>query len=657
MLKKRLLLVLFFSISIVATKAQTGTDKERSSILFTVDKKPVLTEEFIYLYKKNHPDKPENYTEEKIEEYLTLFINFKLKVEEARHRGLDTTKAFRKEYGTYREELRKPYLPDAKLMDSLVELTYNRMKQEVNAAHILINVKPDASPADTTAAYKEALALRERVLKGEDFGTLAAEYSDDPSAKTNKGNLGYFTAMQMVFPFEQAAYLTPAGEVSMPVRTQFGYHIVKVIDKRPSLGEVEVSHIMIRTGEGYDNEKAKDLIFDVYDRLQKGVKWEDLCREFSQDPSSKDNGGRLRPFGVGAMAGVPQFEKTAFSMKNPGDISDPFQTQFGWHIMRLESKFPLAPFEELSASLKNRVSRDERSQVSKEALKQKMKKQFGFQEHDDVKKTVFALADTTLKKGTWKPKPGAVDETKSIFFMGERNYTVKDFFSFIQLQQKPTSASPAAYMNQLYEQFVQESLGLLMEEKIKQNNPDYAWLLKEYYEGILLFEIMEKEIWNRASEDSVGQYNYFQSHTADYRANERASGKIYSGSSRELLEQLKDMLAKNEDSLAVQQFVKDHKIRQESGAFEKSERLVLSKIEWKPGLSLAENNGAFYLVEVKEIVPPGPRTFAEARPSVISDYQNFLEKQWLSKLRKEYPVKINKKGKQSVLNQLVKTTS
>jgi peptidyl-prolyl cis-trans isomerase SurA len=654
MTKKGFATLAFYTLLVISVAAQSSSGTSR--LLFSINKKPVQADEFIYLYKKNHPDKPENYTPEKIEEYLDLFINFKLKVEEAKHRGLDTTQAFRKEYNTYREELRKPYLPDAKLMDSLVALTYERMKQDVKASHILINVKPDASPADTTAAYRKILELRERILKGEDFRAIASANSEDPSARINQGDLGYFTAMQMVFPFEHAAYLTPVGSVSMPVRTNFGYHLIKVEDKRPSRGEVEVSHIMLRTGEGFDNEKAKNQAFDVYDQLQKGVKWEELCKEFSQDPSSKDNGGRLRPFGVGAMAGVPQFEQAAFALKNPGDISDPFETQFGWHIIRLESKIPLPPFEELSASLKNRVSRDERSQISKLALQQKMKKDFGFVENAEAKSKVISLADTTLTKGQWRLTSGSVDNTQIIFSIGNQNFTVKDFISFIELQQKPNSLSPDIYLTQLYDQYVQESLGLAMEEKIKQQNPDYAWLLKEYYEGILLFEIMEKEIWNRASEDSVGQQNYFNGNIAAYNAGERAKGKIFSASSKSVLEQLKSLIEKG-DSVKIQEFIAAQKIRQESGAFEKTERPALSKIDWAAGLSFAENNGTYYLVWVKSILKAGPRTFSEARPAVISDYQTYLEKQWIAQLKKRYPVKVNKKGKQQVLTQLVKSNT
>lgn len=653
MIKKSITLILFCCSIVLQASAQSSEKKETPPPLFTLAKKPVPADEFIYLYRKNHTDKQGDFTQAKVEEYLDLFVNFKLKVEEARRRGLDTTQAFLKEYSTYREELRKPYLPDTRMLDSLAELTYKRMQEEVRASHILLNLKPDATPEDTLAVYKKALELRNRALTGESFEALANTFSEDPSAKINRGDLGYFTAMQMVYPFEQAAYTTSPGSISMPVRTRFGYHLVKITDRKPARGEVEVSHIMIRTGEGFDNEKSKNTIFEIYEQLQKGVKWEELVKEYSQDPSSKENGGKLRPFGVGAMAAVPEFEQTAFALKKPGDISDPFQTQFGWHIMRLESKIPMPAYQEMAASLKNRVSRDERSQISKQALQTKVKRKFGFTENQQVRSKVLALADSTLQKGKWKAKP-TVAPTEVLFTAQGQQHTAKDFIQFAERMQKPNSMSPAQYLETLYNQYVDEALGLLMEEKIKAQNPDYNWLLKEYYEGILLFEIMEKEVWNKASEDSVGQRRYFEQHAASYQAKERVKARIFSSaSSKVMLDVLKEMVEEG-DSAKVQAFVKEQNIRQETGAFEKTDRPVLGKITWAKGAHLAENNGTHYLVWVRDMIAPGPRSFNDARAAVISDYQNYLEKQWLEQLRKKYPVKISKKGKQFILQQLVK---
>jgi peptidyl-prolyl cis-trans isomerase SurA len=640
-----LFILLFIVFPVVAQK------KNDPSTLFTIAKRPVTVDEFSYLYNKNNQGKKDEFTEAKIEEYLNLFINFKLKVEEARHRGYDTTAAFRKEYAGYREELRKPYLPDGNLIDSLTALTYNRMKEEVKASHILINLPPQASPEDTLKAFQKISSIRQKIISGENFEKAVMEYSEDPTAKMNKGSLGWFTALQMVFPFEQTAFTTKVGEVSQPIRTQFGYHLVKVFGRRPARGEVEVSHIMLRSsGEG-DDARAKNVAFEVYEKLQKGVAWNELCAEYSEDPSSKENGGRLRAFGVGVLTAIPEFEEAAFSLKNVGDFSDPVRTQFGWHIIRLEKKIPLPPFEELSASIKNRVSRDDRAQISRQAIQTKMKREFGFAENAITKAKVLALADSALSNGKWRANGRGTDDV--LFTMDGKNYSSKSFLEYLEKNQKANLIGPAKYIEQVYTQYVDEIQGLAFEDKIKKENPEYGFLLNEYYEGILLFEIMEREVWNKASEDSVGQRKYFNDHKETYKASERVNATIYSSSSKEVIDNLRS-LANARDSVAIQESVTKDKIRKESGNFEKSDRPVLGKINWAPGAHVADHNGMHYLVLVKRMVPPGNKSFDEARPSVISDYQNHLEQEWIKALKKKYPVKVNKKGKQRLFDQLTK---
>jgi peptidyl-prolyl cis-trans isomerase SurA len=651
---RRNLLFLFISLTVVLISSHQAKAQQEAMPVFTVAKKPVTTDEFIYLYKKNHQNKKDEFTTEKIQEYLDLFINFKLKVTEAQHRGMDTTQAFKNEFNTYKDELRKPYLPDSKLLDSLVILTYNRMKEEINASHILINVGGDAPPEDTLKAYQKIIDLRNRALNGEDFGALAAANSDDPSARMNKGNLGYFTSMQMVYPFETAAYQTKAGQISMPVRTNFGYHIIKVNDRREARGEVEVAHIMIRTGENKDNAQSKNQIFEIYDQLQKGRNWNELAKEYSEDPASKDNGGRLRPFGVGVMSAVPEFETVAFQLKKEGDFSDPFQTQYGWHIIKLEKKLPLPPFEQMSASLKSKVSRDERVQVSKQALYERVKKEYGYKEDPAIKAKVLMLGDTTLTAGSWHlPAFPNADKTVMVSF-GNRSFSVKDFFDYVTKNQKPTTQEPKQYLEQLFNSFVEAQLLNAVEQKILAQSPDYRWLLKEYYEGILLFDIMEKEVWNKASEDSIGQRKYFNDNAKNYKAGERARANIYSATTKQHLDELKSLLDAN-DSVKVQEMIASYKIKNESGAFEKDDRIVFSKVQWAPGVYFTQNNNLHYLVQIIKLLPPGLKTFEEARPEVISDYQSYLEKKWIEVLKKKYPVKINKKGKAFVVSQLLNT--
>jgi peptidyl-prolyl cis-trans isomerase SurA len=653
-----MILRIFFLLlcSGLCTLSVGQTKKSRKStsaptILFLVNKKPVTTDEFLYLYRKNHQDLNKDYTTEKIEEYLRLYTNFKLKVEEARHRGMDTTRAFRKEFTQYKDELRKPYLPGNRMTDSLVQMTYKRMQEEVRASHILVSLSTDAPPADTLRAFNKIMDIRKKVISGEDFAKAAAQYSEDPSAKSNHGDLGYFTAMQMVYPFENAAFTTPVGQISNPVKTKFGYHILKVVDRRPARGEVEVSHIMVRTGEEKSVEQAKNAIFDIYNELQAGAKWEDLCRQYSEDPSSKENGGKLRPFGTGVMGNIPEFERVAFELEKPGQISDPVQTQYGWHILRLERKIPMGSFAEVSANLKNRVARDERSQISREALQAKLRKDLGLSESLETKISVLNLADTTLRTGDWKPTLRKKNDV--LFTLGPKAVGVNDFLIYATENQEPNSKQPKRYLEELYENFIDEQVMTIQEETIARTNPEYRFLLNEYYEGILLFEIMEKEVWNKASEDSVGQRRYFEQNRDKYVANDRLKATFYSSASQAAISQLRSMLAEG-DMKKIQEHVARNKIKVESGYYQKEEKAILKQISWEEGVHPAENNGMYYLASVKQVLPAGQMSFEEARPALISDYQNHLEEIWVKDLRKKYSVKVSEKGRNLIFQQLQK---
>ena len=526
--------------------------------LFTVNRKPVTSDEFIYLYRKNHQNPAEDYTREKIEEYLQLYINFKLKVEEARYRGLDTTSAFKKEFNQYKDELRKPYLPGNGLTDSLVQLTYERMKEEVRAAHILISLKPGATPQDTLNAYTRIVEIRQKALSGETFEDLAATYSEDPSAKMNNGDLGYFTALQMVYPFENAAYTTPPGQISIPVRTRFGYHILKVLDRRPAREEVEVAHIMIRTGEQTENDLAKNKIFSAHEQLQAGRNWAELCLEYSEDPSSRENGGKLRPFRPGQMSNVPEFERAALELNQSGQYSDPFQTQYGWHIVRLERKIPVGSFPEMAASLKNRVSRDERTQISKQVLQKKLRTEFNLAENEVAKGRVFALPDSLIRSGAL---PASEDKLTllELLRLNGKPYKVADFMRYLG-SEVSSSQRASGNLPMLYDQFIDDTILKLQEQKVLDSHPEYRFLLNEYYEGILLFEIMEKEVWNKASEDSAGQHKYYLQHDGKYTAGPRVKASLYSTSDESLLPAL-EQLVRQSDAGKIHDFISRRKIR------------------------------------------------------------------------------------------------
>jgi peptidyl-prolyl cis-trans isomerase SurA len=645
----RFLLITLFFCAFTLAHAQQAAKQPKPVTLFTIKKQPIFTEEFAYIYKKNNQGKAENFTDAKIQEYLDLFVNFKLKVTEAYTRGFDTTAAFQKEFRTYSEELKKPYQAEADDLDRLTKEAYQRLSEEVKAAHILILIKEGATPTDTAAAYDKIQSVYKRVSAGEDFELLASELSEDPSAKINRGNLGYFTAMQMVYPFEDAAYKLKVGEISRPVRTRFGYHLIKVFDRKPARGEVEVSHILLRTDQG--EAKVKDKAFEIYDQLKGGRDWDELCKEYSDDVSTKEQGGRLRPFGVGTLSSVPEFEHVAFSLKQPGEISDPFQSSLGWHIVRLEKKISLPSYNELQASLKKRVSRDERLQVSKVALLAKRKKEFGFAE-TDLKNKIINLADSNLVKGKWK-FTGTADLKSSVLFTAQTQKILGDeFIRYVSLNQSISALAPSAYMNYLYDRFTEQKIGDWEQEKLRQENPEYRNLLNEYKEGILFFGIMEKEVWNKASEDTVGQRNFYNLNKSKYMAGNRIEARLFSTPDKSFVEKIKGKIAAGDSitSNDLKQFRSVSNFR----AYEKGESKVIDKINWAAGLQEAEDNGMYYLVQVARLVLPGIKTFSEARANVISDYQEKLEKDWIAQLKQKYPVQISEKGKKAVLKELKK---
>lgn len=644
--------ILFVVLLVWITPAvgQNSKKDAEPSVLFAISGNPVSVVEFIHLYKKNH-SKPEDFTEQKINEYVSLFVNFKLKVTEAKAMGMDTTAVFIKEYKTYKDELKKPFTAEKSELDKLVKLEYQRMGEEVRASHILIAVKQDAVAADTIAAFKKIMTIRDKILGGETFDKAASEFSEDPSAKTNHGDLGYFSALQMVYQFEDAAYALKVGEISQPIRTRFGYHILKVVDRKPARGEVEVSHILLRTGTG-DDSRVKNKIFEIDEQLQGGRSWDELCKEYSDDPGTKDKGGRLKPFGVGAFPGVPEFEATAFSLRKPGEISDPFKSAYGWHIIRLEKKISLAPFKEMEPVLQRKLGRDERLQEVNKRLTEEKKKSFHFVENPETLKTILAHADTSLQKGTWKFKGDGATKSLTLFTIDGKKYTAGSFISFVEKSQMANVQSPASYMIMLYKNFETDKLNDAEEDRLMMKNPEFRSLATEYKEGILLFSIMEKEVWNKASLDTAGLRAFYKANTQKYKAGDRVKAAVYSSNDKGFLD---DILAKVERGDSIpKESAKQFKSIVPFRNYERGESKAIDKVQWTIGTRITEVDGTYYLVAIDNLVAPGPKSFEESKAQVISDYQDDIERKWMERLRQKYPVKINNKGKKYVINDLVK---
>lgn len=478
-LKYLLIFVLFLEVK--------AYSQDSNNVLFRIDNEPYYSSEFLAVYKKNLNIVSES-EDNSIEKYLQMFVDYKLKVKSAKEIGLDTVKSYKKELKQYKEALVLPYLKDEKVTKKLVKEAYERLNKEVNVSHILIFLKPEATPADTLAAYNELLAARKLILEGSPFSEIANNYSKDPSVKENGGEIGYFTALQMVYPFENIAYTTPLGEVSMPFRTKFGFHILKVNDIRNSEGEVEVAHIMLKN----NTEATAKKMDSIYKLIENNPSdFEKLAKTLSEDNASAPNGGRLKKFNSGQM--INPFSDVAFSLQNIGEISKPFQTPYGWHIIKLINKYPIESFEVLEPKLLKQVENDERSNLIGKSIVDQL-----FNEYNIV---VYKDALSQFNEEDWKVVPENFQQ--KLIKIQE-----KDIFQnkFIQFLKKGNNQA----IEMAFEAFKEAEVLNYYKENIEYNNAEFAATYKEFEEGLLLFEMLEKQVWEK-SKDSIGLNNYFES--------------------------------------------------------------------------------------------------------------------------------------------------
>ncbi len=693
--------------------------------LFTIEGQPVSNEEFLFVYQKNNfndtlPPK------KSVDHYLELFINFKLKVAEARSQGIHNTQQFIQEFGTYKEQLMQPYLQEKNVTEQLLNEAYSRMQQEVNASHILIKLPAPAMPADTVRVYRQLEKIRQRILNGENFGEMAREYSDDPSAASNEGNLGYFSALQMIYPFEEQAYQTPVGNISKPFRTQYGYHILKVNDKRRTQGEIKVSHLMVRATAGIsaeDSVNAVQKIDQIHQQLISGGDWNKLVQQYSDDLNTKNSGGVLPWLATGNVH--PAFANAAFALPTKGAISAPIKTPYGWHIIRLEDKKELQPLEEIEANLRAKIEKDSRSQLGRKHLVNRLKRENQF---EDKEKLNLIQPDSALLKGGWQPAKDTL-QLIELFSINKQTYTQNDFYEFIlQNQQAQENITASYYLQLLYDQFIVEKLIEYEKAHLSEKYPEYRLLLKEYEEGILLFQLMDEEIWSKASTDSTGLKQYFNANKEDYQWKERADVVVLKATNKDTLNEALTKLNNqyyeipnksynidestnlelllNKISNDVQNFPDRHifiysskdayrKISSyflerslpagrlhfeasespkigikskskkalsllltnlvvEEGLFEKNELPILKKIAWQPGIQNLTHDGYFYHIEVKKILKPMPKQLNEIKGKVISDYQDYLEKNWVAELKQKYSVVVNENARKQIYKQVEK---
>ena len=539
-------------------------------VILTLGDKAFTTDDFFQSFTKNQLS-ADSAGRTDVKNYFDQYTNLKLKVLAAEAQGLDTTEGFREEMNTYRRQLAQSYLTDKVLIESLAAEAYQRMREEVSASHIFLPVAENAQPADTLAAYQTTLDLRSQALAGADFAELARAYSQDATTAPNGGNLGYFTAFSVVYPLETAAYTTPVGSVSMPVRTRFGYHLVRVNSRRPSRGRVRVAHILVRlspTADSAAQRVAQARIDAAYTRLQNGESFETVAHEVSDDATSRTNGGLLPAFETGRQ--VPAFEEAAFALTKPGDISRPVRTNYGWHILKLVDRTGLEPYTNLAPSLRQRVTTDTRAEVLRQATLQRLRSQYTVRADTTLLERVLTKADSSLLRGQWhytEPLDPALQNKTLVTITipsvpkqsaGPVVGTVNQFFDYVgQRQQPPRNpavnaaltttpvavGSPTVAMRRLFDRFVGDELLAAEEANLDRKSPEFRSMMNEIRDGVLLSQAMEQHVWERSMVDSVGQKQYFEQHPEKYHFPERAVATIIVAPNDILLKQATDMLS------------------------------------------------------------------------------------------------------------------
>ena len=653
----------FLALALMSTPQKTNNE-----VLLTVGPEEVTVSEFQSVFQKNN--NLDDVTEEEMNEYLDLFIKFKMKVLDAEEMQLDTAKSFQKELAGYRKQLARPYLTDKQAEESLVTEAYQRMTQEVRASHILLLVDDNALPKDTLVVYNKINSLRSKIVNGEDFESVAKKYSEDPSAKSNGGDLGYFSAFRMVYPFETAAFNTKVGTVSKPFRTRFGYHIVKTTDKRTSRGEVKVAHIMIEQKSNASEQEIKiasDKLDQLLDFFEKGKSFNELVR-YSDDQGSRKQGGELPWFGTGQM--VTEFEEAAFGLENIGDISLPVKTIYGWHIIKLIDKKDLPTLEEAKEDIERKIKRDSRASKGRQVLIKKIKSDNNFREYKSALLPFYSINFDI----NWTAEDMSTNEV--LFILKRRKYTQSDFAKYIELNKTPidqTKIIPT--INQMYQDWIEKTCINLEDSHLEEKYPEFSALIQEYRDGILLFDLMDQKVWGKAVKDTVGLKQYYELTKENYQWSERADATVFTCLNEKVANRVRKLLSNSsnvrllsskelsllslgkgeytlsaEDIKIVLNIENPLNLQIESAQFSRGDNQHLDINFWKEGLTNNQiSDSVVTFANIYKVLDPSIKTLDEAKGQVISNYQNYLEAYWIKELQDRYPVFIN----QEVLNSII----
>ena len=668
--------------------------QQSDAVLFNyAGSKKVTVEEFERYFKKNLNIVNQEITADKIKEDLDLYIKFKLKIQDAHDAGMDTTKSYLQELEMFREQLARSYLYDREVTDALIKEAYDRLKQEVEVSHILIAVNSKAKPADTLVAWQKIKGIYDRIMADPSKFAAEAKNSDDPGTRDNGGNLGYMTALQVVYPFENMAYNTPVGGISGIFRTDFGYHILKITNKRDNRGELKMRHILLRVGltpEGTEENQRKK-IEDIYQKIKSGqATVAEMARNFSEDFNSRSNGagGEMDFINATMFIGDPDRQSLVdrgFKLAAPGDYSEPFRTSLGWHIIQKMEVKPIAPFDQMKTTLKNQVQNNQRAQKSVDALVEKVKKENGYKEYPENMNALIAVLDTNVAKGKFKAdslpeyptstqgKKGRVyvkpSSTKTpirsltAFALGGENYTIGQFASHLEVSMRPSIVSNMEFVNEVFKDWVKSKSVIYQDQHLEEKSPEFRHLYQEFREGILMFARMQQKVWDKANDDTAGLRAFHETNKSKYMWTDRFDCEVYLCENKKMMGSVAKMVKKGIQPDSIRRkHTKSSTVNMDYrlGKYESTDTFLFpdgrilntlfTKPEYKekPGkiYTLNQIGANWVVVKVNGFLPAAPKKLEECRGLAANDYQTYLEDQWLKSLLAAYPYTIN----QPVLN-------
>lgn len=603
--------------------------------LFKIDNRDYKVSTFLKSFHKNS-DIVSSSTES-IEEHLERFINFRLKLKSAYNLQLDTLPAFRKEFRSHYEQIADNYISNGEVTEAMVKEAYDRTKTEVRVSHILLKLPEHEK--DTAEVYQQAVLIKKRIDNGEPFEQLAKQYSEDTS-RNNGGDLNWFNTFTMVYEFEDASYKLELEEVSEPVRTEYGYHIIKKTGERPTKGKMKTAHILLRENDSLKD--AEERLNKIYKRLEDGEDFHELAKQYSQDENSASKGGYINSFSLGGL-NSKIYENETYELENEGDFSKPFKTRFGWHIVKLIEIEPLEPFEEVKDEYKKRLKSSSRSKILVSKIKENLENLYTVKVNEEAKDFFLNLMGESFKKGKWKYEPTEGSDQKFIIQVEDRSVDYNTFGKYLQKKQLSFSNLPpnAVVLNNAIDELVYRELLKHHKTKLPEIDEEFNAEVEEYKNGILIFDYMKKKVWDPVSEDTIAQKKYYEAHKNDFREPQQVKGQLYTSKSKSALKSLRKDLKSlaTTDTTALE--IPENVIAEEV-SLDKSSPKLPDGFKFEKGISkLQKHSNQFSIMNVNEIKEARVKKFEEVKGKIIGLLQEDYNKKLIEELRDNYNVVVN----------------